>query len=111
MSYESDSKLTRHPPAHYDNNNVPSSPETQSYHSAARPLQQPTIAHVSPTLRSPSLPPGLDPVRLHTSASSGESASTLGTDHKQYPAYKHFQYNPQVEQSIIEEASHGQSRA
>ncbi|KAK5401662.1 hypothetical protein LTR06_011026 [Exophiala xenobiotica] len=111
MSYESDSHLTRHSPAYYDSNSNPTSPQTHYHPSAARPLQQPPTAHVSPTLRSPSIPHGPDPVRLQTSISSGESDSTLGTDYKQYPTHKHFQYSPQLEQGILEESVHRQSRA
>ena len=111
MSYESDSHLTRHSPAHHDSTNSPSSPQTHYYTPAARPLQQPPTAHVSPTTRSPSIPHGKDPVRLQTSVSSGESGSTLGTEYKQYPPYKHFQYSPQLERGIIEESIHRQSRA
>ncbi|OCT47978.1 hypothetical protein CLCR_11291 [Cladophialophora carrionii] len=111
MSYESDSHLTRHSPAYYDGTNPSTSAQTPYYRSAPRPLQQPPIARVSPTLRSPSVPHGLDPVRLQTSISSGESGSTVGAEYKQYPTYKHFQYGPQVERGIIEDSTHRQSRA
>ncbi len=110
MSYESDSHLTRHSPAYHDSTNTPSSPQTHHYAPAARPLQQPSTAHVSPTLRSPSIPHGSDPVRLQTSISSGESGSTLATEYKHHPSYKHFQYSPQLERGIIEESIHRQSR-
>lgn len=110
MSYESDTHLTSPSPTYNDNNRNPSSPQTLYYPSATRSLQHPPIAHVSPTTRSPSIPHGLDPVRLQTSISSGESSSTLGPEYKQYSTYKHFQYSPQLERGIREESEHRQSR-
>jgi hypothetical protein len=111
MSYESDSHLTRHSPTVGESSHATSSPQTRYALPATGPLQQPPIAHVSPTLRSPAISRGLDPVRLQTSISSGESGSTLGTEYKQYPTYKYFQHSPQVERGIIEESIHRQSRA
>jgi hypothetical protein len=111
MSYESDSHLTGRPTAQPDAANASNSPPTHYLHPTSPSLQHPPVALVYPPVRSPSSPHGLDPVRLQSSISSGESSSTVAAEYKQYLSYKPFQYSPHLERGIIEDSSHRQSRA
>ncbi|KIX94544.1 uncharacterized protein Z520_09590 [Fonsecaea multimorphosa CBS 102226] len=105
MPLEPDRESMRQTSGHHPATNRSSSPQTEYHHHPAGPppLQQPPIAHVSPTLRSPTTPRQKDPLRLQTSISSAESGSTLGVEYKPYLPYKQYQYGPIAESGVVGE--------
>jgi len=111
MPSESGPQPQKYSPFNQSRRSSPSSSQSRHRYPVVPPLQHPSAVHVSPTLRSPTSPQKAEPPRTHTSFSSLESGSTLGTEYKQLPTYKHFQYGPQVEKGIAEESLHRQSRS
>ncbi|OQU99785.1 hypothetical protein CLAIMM_05367 [Cladophialophora immunda] len=105
MLFEPDPEPMRQTSGHDPARESPSSHQTEYHHhpAAPPPLQQPPIAHVSPTLRTPTTPRQKDPLRLQTSISSAESGSTLGAEYKPYLPYKQYQYGPIAERGLAEE--------
>ncbi|KAH0848733.1 hypothetical protein AYO21_07833 [Fonsecaea monophora] len=105
MPFEPDPGTMRQTSAHNPARSSPSFPQSEHHHYPAGPprLQQPPIAYVSPTLRTPTTPHPKDPLRLQTSISSAESGSTLGAEYKPYLPYNQYQYGPIAERGLPQE--------